>query len=90
MKGLRLIDNTNPYLTFQLRDLTPRKTQVLEVIAVRDGTLLGTIRWWGPWRQYVFAPEPECVFNASCLETIKKNVSILTTGHRLERSRSTA
>lgn len=68
---------SNPYLTFQ--DMTPdgRLTRIVEVIAVRDGTLLGLIRWFGSWRQYVFAPEPECVFNVGCLKTIEQNVGVL-------------
>ena len=68
---------SNPYLTFQ--DMTPvgRLTHLVEVIAVRDGTLLGTIRWYGPWRQYVFAPEPFCVFNTGCLKTIEQNVRVM-------------
>lgn len=68
---------SNPYLTFQ--DMTPegRLTHIVEVIAVRDGTLLGVIRWFGAWRQYVFAPEPNCVFNVGCLTTIERNVRVM-------------
>lgn len=68
---------SNPYLTFQ--DMTPdgRTTRVVEVIAVRDGALLGRIRWYGAWRQYVFAPEPDCVFNVGCLKTIQTNVQVM-------------
>lgn len=67
----------NPYLTFQ--DMTPegRITRIVEVIAVRSGDLLGTIKWYGPWRQYVFAPEPSCVFNLGCLITITHNVRVM-------------
>lgn len=68
---------SNPYLTFQ--DMTPegRLTRLVEVIAVRSGDLLGTIKWYGPWRQYVFAPEPECVFNVGCMATIQRNVQVM-------------
>lgn len=68
---------SNPYLTFQ--DVTPdgRLTHIVEVIAVRSGDLLGTIRWFGSWRQYVFAPEPECAFNVGCMKTIETNVQVL-------------
>jgi hypothetical protein len=68
---------SNPYLTFQ--DMTPegRLTHIVEVIAVRDGALLGVIKWYGAWRQYVFAPEPGCVFNVGCLRTINDNVHVM-------------
>lgn len=67
---------SNPYLTFQ--DVTPegRLTRIVEVIAVH-GVLLGSIRWYGAWRQYVFAPEPGCVFNVGCLKTIETNVRVM-------------
>lgn len=68
---------SSPYLTFQ--DMTPegRVTRIIEVISVRGGDLLGTIRWYGPWRQYVFRPEPACVFNVGCLTTIITNVQVM-------------
>lgn len=34
--------------------------------------LLGTIAWYGNWRQYVFEPEADTLFNDGCLEAIRK------------------
>lgn len=31
---------------------------------------LGQIKWYGPWRQYCFFPEMDCVFNVSCMNDI--------------------
>jgi hypothetical protein len=36
----------------------------------RHGDTLGVIKWYGPWRQYCFYPEPGCVFNSDCLRDI--------------------
>jgi hypothetical protein len=68
---------SNPYLTFQDMTSEGRLTHIVEVIAVRDGLLLGVIKWHGPWRQYVFAPEPACVFNVGCMKTIEHNVRVM-------------
>lgn len=76
------LDNSNPYLAFQ--DATPpdRKTRITEVTAVSSGILLGKIKWYGAWRQYCFFPEPGCLFNVGCLETITRNVDVLNKQRR--------
>lgn len=76
----------NPYITF--RDVTPegRLTRVVEVVAVRDGALLGTIRWFGRWRKYAFHVEPDCWFEEGCLEAIAVNMAVLTQEHRKARA----
>lgn len=33
------------------------KTNVYSVTNNRSGDKLGSIMWWGPWRQYVFFPQ---------------------------------
>lgn len=33
----------------------------------KDGAVLGEVRWYSPWRQYVFEPAPGCLFNRTCL-----------------------
>jgi len=57
------------YLTFRkLKSLT--KTERWEILAKSDETVLATVRWYGPWRQYVMNPEPEMLFNIGCLRGI--------------------
>lgn len=58
------------YMLFQ--EQTPRrgKTAVVQVINKRSQGLLGMIHWHPAWRQYCFFPEPNCVFNDSCLQEI--------------------
>lgn len=47
-----------------------QKTVTWIVRGKRSGILLGRIHWYGPWRQYVFYPEPETLFNGGCLREI--------------------
>lgn len=45
------------------------KTSYWTVRSVRHGDLLGDIKWYGPWRQYVFEPF-NAIFNKQCLNDI--------------------
>ena len=45
-----------------------------------NGAQLGTVSWYGRWRCYVFHPVPLTLFNAACLDEIKRF---------LERNRNT-
>lgn len=67
---------TNPYLEFV--DVTPpgRITLVVEVRSAR-GAYLGSLKWYGAWRQYCFFPAPDCIFNVGCLDTIKRNTQVM-------------
>jgi hypothetical protein len=46
------------------------KTDVYDVLSKSSGTILGHIKWYGPWRQYCFMPSPYCVFNNGCMTDI--------------------
>jgi hypothetical protein len=75
------------YLAFALdaQASAGRKTEVWRVRATRDyrgHALLGTIRWFGRWRQYTFFPEPGTTFNADCLEAITRQLRVLNDRHR--------
>ena len=54
---------SNEYLIFY--DITPpeRKTRVIQIRGKQNGFLLGHIKWYGAWRQYVFYPEEKTLFN---------------------------
>lgn len=60
-------------------DVTPdgRKTRLIEVRSQRSGDLLGWIKWWGAWRQYVFAPSAGSVFNNGCMDDIQRWIKVL-------------
>ena len=82
------IVSDSPYLTYQ--DMTPagKATAVVEVIAVRNGALLGTISWFGRWRKYAFHAEPYCWFDPGCLEEIAINLTRMTEAWRERKKRS--
>lgn len=45
------------------------KTQVWPIISVR-GAKLGSVKFLGRWRCYVFAPDEDTVFNAACMQEL--------------------
>lgn len=46
------------------------KTKVFSVKNKDNGTTLGTIRWHGAWRQYVFEPVQETIWSSDCLQDL--------------------
>lgn len=54
----------------RLPDLPRRKTHRWDIYGVRRGELLGSIAWFGRWRQYTFNPASDTTFNHSCLTDI--------------------
>jgi hypothetical protein len=72
------------YLAFTLdeRESRGKKTEVWRVRATRDCALLGTIKWFGRWRQYTFFPADGTTFNPECLRAIADYCRMLTTRHR--------
>ena len=43
---------------------------IIEVFTSDEDILLGKIKYYAQWRQYGFYPEPECVFEKTCLKDI--------------------
>lgn len=46
------------------------KTKVWSVRSKSSGNELALISWYGPWRQYTMRPEPDTIWNTSCLTDI--------------------
>lgn len=44
--------------------------------------LLGTIKWSGGWRQYVFQPEANTIWSNSCLLNIRAFLGVANDEHR--------
>ncbi len=67
------------YIHFVLSVEQKPKTQVWDVLTTSGDDLLGTIRWYGPWRQYCFMPDPnaETVFSAGCLQDVEAHIKKL-------------
>lgn len=57
------------YLTFQVTRDTG-KTKEIAVINKRSGTRIGIIRWYFNWRQYVFEPDGNTIWNVGCLQDV--------------------
>lgn len=70
------------YLKFQcVGTSTSGKTEIWQIFNLKSGILLGTIKWYGRWRQYVFYPEPDTLFNNRCLADIMNQLSDLNYRH---------
>ena len=56
------------HLTFKIIEHKP-KTKVYNVISNYDNSLLGSIYWYGKWRQYIFEPDilAKSIWSWDCL-----------------------
>ena len=74
---------TSRYLAFgdAVRSLSG-KTSIWPVASKTRGDRLGTVSWYGPWRQYVFESDEGCVFNHGCLSEIAAFCQEATEAHR--------
>ena len=48
-----------------------RKTRDFDVVNARSGAELGSIEWYGPWRQYVLTSHAGVVWSAGCLADVQ-------------------
>lgn len=64
------------YLCFYLIK-TLKKTRVFCVCSKTSSATLGVIKWFGPWRQYCFFPEPDCIFSKGCLNDINNFIEFV-------------
>ena len=60
------------YLTFAAEKIEGRKTKIIHIINKSNINEIGTIEWYGNWRQYCFMPslEFDTVWNNTCLADI--------------------
>lgn len=70
-----------PYIKFELLEQKP-KTQVFQVVNIHNGSILGIIKWYGQWRQYVFYPNADCLFSEGCMTDIINFMRNLMKKHR--------
>lgn len=54
------------------------KTRTIAVFNKRSGVRLGTIKWYGWWRCYVFVPMRDTIYNAACMQVIIAVINSLT------------
>ncbi len=71
-------DKRTKYMTFELVDRKPKTTE-WDVVNNESGALLGTVAWYGPWRQYVFEVIDQPIFNNGCLVELTDFLTELNT-----------
>jgi hypothetical protein len=47
-----------------------RKTKLFSVYGTNNGILLGKIKFYPQWRQFVFVPSMDTLFNSGCMRDI--------------------
>lgn len=57
------------YIYMELDEELP-KTQIFDVMAKNGDVILGQIKWYPQWRQYVFVPNWDTIFSRGCMEDI--------------------
>ena len=61
------------------------RTEIHGVFSALHGDRLGTIRWYGAWRQYAFFPERETIWNRDCLRQMAEALDDAMRGQQLRR-----
>lgn len=65
------------YLRFKTFDSPSKKTKIVDVISINHGNILGSIRWYGQWRQYAFYPNEGTIWNRDCMQEIQDRITVL-------------
>lgn len=58
------------------------KTNLYHVTAKADNFMLGVVLWFPRWRKYCFHPDPNTVFEETCLQDITEFITQETRAHR--------
>lgn len=66
------------YLTFEGRYIDGKKLPIYIVKNKNTGFELGTIKFYGAWRKFVFNPASDTIFDAACLSDIIIKLNDLT------------
>lgn len=67
---------TSGFMAFERVGYTG-KTVIVRVRSKRDGGHLGLIRWYAPWRRYVFEVVPGAIFDEECLDELVREIAAL-------------
>lgn len=65
-----------------------RKTRAWTCLSNSNAAPLGTVKWFGRWRQYCFFPEDDCVFSVGCMEDINTFIRECMDAWREEKKRA--
>jgi hypothetical protein len=70
------------YIKFTESGTSPSgKTKRWTVESVAGGPVLGTVRWYAPWRKYTFQTT-ESIFDSTCLQEITDFIESETEKHK--------
>lgn len=74
---------TASYITFKVKELTPNPaTKRWAVMSKDQGSQIGMVSWYGPWRKYCFFPMASTVYEQVCLRDIANFCESQTKAHR--------
>jgi len=72
------------YIHFEVGARNP-STTVWICHNTKYGDILGSVSWYGPWRQYCFFPEHGIVFSAGCMADIQAFIQEAMADHNAKR-----
>jgi hypothetical protein len=81
--------NKKTFIEFRWIGSKP-KTRIYGVYSLETRGKLGEIHWYGPWRQYVFAPNGDTVWHKGCLEDVVAFLDKVNREHREKREKAYA
>ena len=74
--------NESNYLIFEKHTIPNHKLPIYTVKNKQSNCKLGTIKFYGAWRKFVFEPVENVIFDASCLNDIITFLNNKTTDWR--------
>jgi hypothetical protein len=82
-----MIIKETKYLTFDAYNIPSRKTKHISISNKSSGEEIGTINWYGAWRQYCFMPtmEFDTVWNNTCLTDVISVIDMLMKERIIEK-----
>lgn len=85
-KWLKFIDYTTFKKTKKGKITSFPKTNTYMVRNKDNDVMLGWIKWYGSFRQYSFFPEPETVFERTCIGDIHRFITELMEERKIKKS----
>ena len=72
------------YFTVQTTEHPPvgRKTRDYPIVNKKSGGMIGTIYWYGHWRQFCFEASQSTVWSAECLKHLQEAVAVAKAHHQ--------
>jgi len=69
------------YIRFKLAEQKP-KTLVYDILNNNSDDLIGQVKYYAQWRQYIFFPQEGCIFSVGCLDDIIDFTKKVQANHR--------